>query len=145
MVSLRAWCRTRRTFIDFVLTRILEIDTGSPVHAVDTKELPTNDRQWNSWLMLELVPHPRYAECDEWRIHEYIVRADFKLTGECLRKEVRASMTGYFLRHWHVDCSPDHQLSPIEYPLWLRNHQILYASKSRDIAPGWPKLDKNLR
>ncbi|MFE8048811.1 WYL domain-containing protein [Brenneria goodwinii] len=49
----RAFCHTQQQFCDFVLTRILRIDSVEPSQ-ID----PAADKQWNTILTLVLAPHP---------------------------------------------------------------------------------------
>lgn len=49
----RAWCAERRSFRDFVLSRILSVGESRPSH-VD----PTNDVVWNTMVALKIVAHP---------------------------------------------------------------------------------------
>ena len=116
-------------FRDFVLTRIkaavvLEDSTLSEA------ELETQDRQWNRFVELELVPHPRieYSEA---------IELDYGMTGGVLKVEIRAATAGYLLRQWHVDCSKAHSLQGTEYQLWLKNTPTLYGVGNLNLAPGF--------
>ncbi|HGI9618188.1 TPA: WYL domain-containing protein, partial [Vibrio cholerae] len=94
---LRGFDRKHSEFRDFVLTRIkaavvLEDSTLSEA------ELEAQDRQWNRFVELELVPHPRIE-------HSEAIELDYGMTGGVLKVEIRAATAGYLLRQWHVDCS----------------------------------------
>ncbi|MBF4306654.1 WYL domain-containing protein, partial [Vibrio anguillarum] len=124
----RGFDRKHGEFRDFVLTRIkaavvLEHSTLSET------ELETQDRQWNRFVELELVPHPRIE-------HSEAIELDYGMTGGVLKVEIRAATAGYLLRQWHVDCSTEHSLMGFEYQLWLRNSQALYGVTNLSIAPG---------
>lgn len=124
----RGFDRKHSEFRDFVLTRIkaavvLEDSTLSEA------ELETQDRQWNRFVELELVPHPRIE-------HSEAIELDYGMTGGVLKVEIRAATAGYLLRQWHVDCSTEHSLVGFEYQLWLRNSQALYGVTNLSIAPG---------
>ena len=124
----RGFDRKHGEFRDFVLTRIkaavvLEDSTLSET------ELETQDRQWNRFVELELVPHPRIE-------HSEAIELDYGMTGGVLKVEIRAATAGYLLRQWHVDCSTEHSLMGFEYQLWLRNSQALYGVTNLSIAPG---------
>lgn len=124
----RAFDRKHGEFRDFVLTRIkaavvLEDSTLSET------ELETQDRQWNRFVELELVPHPRIE-------HSEAIELDYGMTGGVLKVEIRAATAGYLLRQWHVDCSTEHSLMGFEYQLWLHNSQALYGVTNLSIAPG---------
>ena len=129
----RGFDRKHNEFRDFVLTRIkaavvLENSTLSP-SVVKESELETQDRQWNRFVELELVPHPRIE-------HSEAIELDYGMTGGVLKVEIRAATAGYLLRQWHVDCSTEHSLMGFEYQLWLRNSQTLYGVTNLSIAPG---------
>ncbi|EGR5060986.1 WYL domain-containing protein [Vibrio cholerae] len=125
----RGFDRKHGEFRDFVLTRIkaavvLEDSTLSET------ELETQDRQWNRFVELELVPHPRieYSEA---------IELDYGMTGGVLKVEIRAATAGYLLRQWHVDCSKAHSLQGTEYQLWLKNTPTLYGVGNLNLAPGF--------
>lgn len=44
---------------------------------------------------------------------------DYGMRDGVLRMKLRAATTGYILRKWSVDCSPDHSLRGHDYRLWL--------------------------
>ncbi|MDM1708442.1 WYL domain-containing protein [Thiopseudomonas alkaliphila] len=116
-------------FRDFVLTRIkaafvLEDSTLSET------ELETQDRQWNRFVELELVPHPRIERSEA-------IELDYGMTGGVLKVEIRAATAGYLLRQWHVDCSKAHSLQGTEYQLWLKNTPTLYGVGNLNLAPGF--------
>lgn len=125
----RGFDRKHGEFRDFVLTRIkaavvLEDSTLSET------ELETQDRQWNRFVELELVPHPRIE-------HSEAIELDYGMTGGVLKVEIRAATAGYLLRQWHVDCSKAHSLQGTEYQLWLKNTPTLYGVGNLNLAPGF--------
>lgn len=125
----RGFDRKHGEFRDFVLTRIkaaivLEDSTLSET------ELETQDRQWNRFVELELVPHPRIE-------HSEAIDLDYGMTGGVLKVEIRAATAGYLLRQWHVDCSKAHSLQGTEYQLWLKNTPTLYGVGNLNLAPGF--------
>lgn len=76
------------------------------------------------------VPHPRLA-------HPEIIEMDYGMTDGSIRMRVRAAVAGYMLRHWRVDCSPDHHLQDEPYRLWLRDPLALYGVENAKLAPGY--------
>lgn len=121
-------------FRDFVLTRIkaavvLESSTLSP-SVVKESELETQDRQWNRFVELELVPHPRIE-------HREAIELDYGMKGGVMKVEIRAATAGYLLRLWNVDCTKEALLKTPEFHLWLKNHQTLYGVVNLAIAPGF--------
>ncbi|MFB2657059.1 WYL domain-containing protein [Shewanella xiamenensis] len=124
----RGFDRKHNEFRDFVLTRIKAAAVLEDSTLFET-ELETQDRQWNRFVELELVPHPRIE-------HSEAIELDYGMTGGVLKVEIRAATAGYLLRQWHVDCSTEHSLMGFEYQLWLRNSQALYGVTNLSIAPG---------
>lgn len=125
----RAYDRDRQKFLDFVISRIdhaAEL-TGDKV---DDHERSSQDIQWNRIVELELVPHPgrKYPE---------IAEKDYGMQDGVLRLKVRAAMAGYILRHWHVDCSENHELTDEAFRLWLRDPLVLYGVSTAELAPGY--------
>lgn len=133
----RGFDRKHNEFRDFVLTRIkaaavLEGSMLSP-SVVKESELETQDRQWNRFVELELVPHPRIE-------HSEAIELDYGMTGGVLKVEIRAATAGYLLRLWNVDCSKEAQLKTPEFHLWLKNYQTLYGVGNLAIAPGFDSV-----
>ncbi len=125
----RGFDRKHGEFRDFVLTRIkaavvLEDSTLSET------ELESQDRQWNRFVELELVPHPRIE-------HSEAIELDYGMKGGVMKVEIRAATAGYLLRLWNVDCSKAAQLKTPESHLWLKNYQTLYGVGNLAIAPGF--------
>lgn len=133
----RAFDRRRGRFSDFVLTRIRNprelLDSSADEH-----ERGANDIQWNRIVELEIVPHPGSG-------HKEIIASDYGMQDEVLHVKVRASLAGYFLRQWAVDCSLDHSGGPDAVSdgsndavrLWLRNGLSLYGVETAKLAPGY--------
>ncbi|MCB1645815.1 MAG: WYL domain-containing protein [Pseudomonadales bacterium] len=124
----RGFDRKSGEFRDFVLTRIKEA-TMVEASAIDEQETESQDRQWNRFVELELVPHP----CIQ---HQEAIELDYDMDGGVMKVEIRAATAGYLSRQWHVDCSPAHTLTGPEYQLWLRNSQALYGVQNLILAPG---------
>lgn len=124
----RGFDRKHGEFRDFVLTRIKAAGVLED-SILSEAELETQDRQWNRFVELELVPHPRIE-------HSEAIELDYGMKGGVLKVEIRAATAGYLLRQWHVDCSTEHSLMGFEYQLWLRNSQALYGVTNLSIAPG---------
>ena len=125
----RGFDRKHGEFRDFVLTRIkaaivLEDSTLSEA------ELETQDRQWNRFVELELVPHPRIK-------HSEAIELDYGMKDGVMKVEIRAATAGYLLRQWHVDCTKAHSLQGPEYQLWLKNTPTLYGVENLNLAPGF--------
>ncbi|WP_425289148.1 WYL domain-containing protein [Shewanella xiamenensis] len=129
----RGFDRKHNEFRDFVLTRIkaavvLEDSTLLP-SVVKESELETQDRQWNRFVELELVPHPRIE-------HSEAIELDYGMKGGVLKVEIRAATAGYLLRQWNVDCSSNATLKDGGAQLYLKNRATLYGVKNIMLAPG---------
>lgn len=128
----RAYCRTRKEFRDFVLTRITSAKDSQGVSDPAVESL-AQDEQWNRDVALELIPHPRAA---------YIraIELDYGLApSQSIQLFVRAATAGYLLRRWGVDCSVNAELPPMEYQLALRDPLVIAAIANLSIAPGFSK------
>lgn len=128
----RGFDRKHNEFRDFVLTRI-----KAAVVLEDSRlseaELETQDRQWNRFVELELVPHPSIE-------HSEAIELDYGMAGGVMKVEIRAATAGYLLRLWNVDCSKAAQLKTPEFHLWLKNYQTLYGVGNLAIAPGFDSV-----
>jgi hypothetical protein len=127
----RAYDRKRQQFRDFVLTRMKKVKIESA--GTESHESFLQDKQWNRFVELELVPHPSIK-------HKEAIELDYQMSRGVLHRECRAAVAGYLLRRWNVDCSADHSLVGAENQLWLRNRATLYGVENLTIAPGYKNL-----
>lgn len=128
----RAYCRTRKGFRDFVLTRITATaDTQGVINTdLETQE---QDQDWSREVVLELIPHPR-------AVHTRAIELDYDLAaGQSIQRTVRAATAGYLLRSWGVDCSVNAELPPMEYQLALCDPLSIARLANLSIAPGFSK------
>ncbi len=125
----RAYDRLRERFSDFVLTRITK-PLLLEESAIEDKEGPSADIQWNRMVELHLTSHPNQQ-------HSKAIELDFGMTDGVLSILVRAAVAGYLLRLWNVDCSKEAKLVGNEYHLWLKNRPTLYGVDNLAIAPGY--------
>ena len=123
---LRAYDRKREKYADFVLRRIQQ---ANPIEGdtIQDHEHPNNDKEWHSFIDLKIKAHP----------HNLADVESFAMGADGLSVEIRAAMTGYFLRLWNVDCSPDASLRGKTYQYVLAN--IAEVAKVADLrlAPGY--------
>ena len=131
----RSFDRERQRFSDFVLTRITKAQELEG--EADEHELLGADEQWARIVDLELVPHPGIQWPDA-------VEADYGMESGALHIKSRAALTGYVLRRWSIDSTPDHRLDSAAHHLWLRNTQTLYGVQSAALAPGYAESQKAL-
>ncbi|KMT66924.1 WYL domain-containing protein [Catenovulum maritimum] len=142
----RAFDRKSNEFRDFVCTRIQNVTlcfqpvNEHPENVVSyqsdmkPEEHKSNDRQWNKIVSVVLKPHPAIK-------HKSAIELDYNMHQGQLMLEVRASVLGYLLRQWNVDCTDNASLQGNEYQLWLSNvNQIkaeLTGIADLAIAPGY--------
>ena len=128
----RGFDRKHSEFRDFVLTRI-----KAAVVLVDSTlsetELESQDRQWNRFVELELIPHPKL-------MHPEVVSMDYTMENNRLRVEIRAAFAGYLLRLWNIDCSKNCKSNGREFHLALKNPEALYGVDNAALAPGYSEL-----
>jgi len=126
---IRAFDRKSRSFRDFVLTRMSDVEVleGDEVRSTES---PEHDAQWSRVIELELVPHPARGRPE-------VVQMDYGMEAGVLRVRARGATAGYMLRRWSVDCSGDHRLVGPEYALWLRDPLSLYGAETALLAPGY--------
>jgi predicted DNA-binding transcriptional regulator YafY len=125
----RAYCRRKNIFCDFVLNRIRNAEviwTSKPLES-ETKD---HDDEWNRMLKLELVPHP--AGTPEKKA---MTEQEFQMIAGVHILRVRAALAGYVLRLWSVDCSEEQRLKQL--PLCLRNRIALHDVDNAILAPGY--------
>ncbi len=123
---LRAYDRSREKYVDFVFSRIQEVD---PIEGdtIQDHEHPNNDRQWHSYIDLKIRAHP----------HNLADVESFAMGTDIHNVEIRAAMAGYFLQLWNVDCSPDARLRGREYQYVLANVEEVAKAADLELAPGY--------
>lgn len=128
---MRGYCRKPVAFRDFVCNRI----TSVIIDKADIAEHDhhTSDAEWSEQRSLELIPHPCHSHPEAIALGFNMSRQNNQPVREV---SIRSARAGYLLRHWNVDCRPDHQLPEQEYHLWLRNHHILEHCANAVLAPG---------
>lgn len=125
----RAYDRKSEEFRDFVLTRITKATVKSGL--TKDKELKGQDNDWNAFIKLELIPHPKNVS------HPTAIALDYGMIEGRMTIEARVALAGYMLRRWNVDCSEDGELSGNEYQLYLNNKQFITGAGNLALAPGF--------
>ncbi|MFV8420398.1 WYL domain-containing protein [Vibrio parahaemolyticus] len=125
----RGFDRKHSEFRDFVLTRIKAAGVLED-SKLSEAELEIQDRQWNRFVELELVPHPRIE-------HSEAIELDYGMTDGVMKVEIRAATAGYLLRLWNVDCSSKAKKMGQGEHLFLKNKAALYGVENLVIAPGY--------
>lgn len=125
----RSFDRKTKTFRDFVLSRMSDVQVLSASDILET-ETPRYDVQWSRIIELELIPHPAQPRAN-------VIAIDYGMSDGTLKVRARAATVGYLLRRWNIDCTPNHALSGPEYALWLKDSLVLYGAETAMLAPGY--------
>ncbi|WP_445778086.1 transcriptional regulator [Shewanella sp.] len=128
----RAYCRKSEEFRNFVLTRITKATMTSGISK--GHEIKEQDKEWNTFISLELVPHPKNIQ------HPTAVELDYGMIDGKMTIKTRAALTGYLLRRWNVDCSDNAELNSSEYQLYLNNKHLISEAGNLTLAPGFQDL-----
>jgi len=92
----RAFCLTDNFFKDFLLTRVLEIRAVR-----ESQVTSTDDEDWNSEVILEIVPHPALSE-----MQAKVIALDYGMHGGKAKIKVRRALLYYALRRLGLDTDP---------------------------------------
>lgn len=106
----------RAKFLDLVVGRILEIHGEDGIAPAEF--LKECDVDWNTYLSLELVVHPRVE-------HKKAIENDMQMIDGVKFVKVRKSLAQYWLRRWCVDCSEKAKMTDKAFQLHLRNHNVI--------------------
>ena len=99
-----------------------------------THENKEQDKEWNTFISLELVPHPKNIQ------HPTAIELDYGMVDGCMTIITRAALTGYLLRRWNVDCSDNAELNGNEYQLYLNNKHLISGAGNLTLAPDFQDL-----
>ena len=125
----RSYDRKNGQFMDVVCNRV--VSARILEQAPESHEQVTADRQWQKFIELELIPHPKQDNPEA-------IELDYEMKDGKKVIEARAALAGYLLRKWEVDCSKDGHLHDyVGYQLALGNPQALYQVHSAKLAPGY--------
>ena len=114
----RAWCNDRRSFVDFVMSRILEIG-GSLTHPLDVHA----DVEWMSHVTLRIGAHPGLDSAQRETIER-----DFDMMNGELRIEARVCLAYYIERQLNLDLDGD-VASPERLQITLLNRPEVEAAR----------------
>lgn len=102
-------------FKDYNLARFTSVSEGE----LSDANLESDD-EWNQYVCLELVPHPK-LEYPETTV------LDYEITDGCKQVTLRSCFVGYFLRFWPIDFTDDASANPKAKQLFLRNKADLLS------------------
>ena len=121
---LRAYDRKRKQYTDFVFRRISKVKQIEG-DIIKEHERPNNDKKWHLFIDLKIKAHPHnVADADTLNTKSYNVR-------------IRATMAGYFLQLWNIDCSSNASLKGKKYQYILENIEEVSKLTDLKLAPGY--------
>lgn len=102
---IRAWCEKNQDYRDFVLSRF----RGTPEVMDASTHSATDDRDWNTYVVLKLKPDDRLS-----KPQKKVVAEDYGMTRGVLAIRMRATLIRYSLQllqidHKVVDITPESQ------------------------------------
>lgn len=110
---IRCYDHEHQEFRDYNLARFSEVKEG------DLSDVRLDqDSEWNNEVTLKLIAHPKSE-------HPETVRMDYDIIEDAKHITLRVCLVGYFLRHWHIDCSDAASGNPKTHQLFLDNKQEL--------------------
>lgn len=114
----RAFCLTKTTFRDFLLSRILE-NRECRESAVSAKD----DRDWNTEATLEIGPHPELSETQA-----NIIALDYGMHNGKAKIKVRRALLYYALRRLGLDTDPAAR-KPQDQQIVLLNREDIHEDR----------------
>ncbi|MFT2092367.1 WYL domain-containing protein [Paraglaciecola sp. 2405UD69-4] len=122
----RAFDRKNNRFRDFVCTRFTFIDLME--EALHVHEASPYDEQWNRFVELILIPHPKLNQ-------SRAIEMDYGMDKGMLAIKQRAAVAAYVLRQWQVDCSEGYGLYGNGCQLALQNLDALECLENVSLVP----------
>jgi len=122
----RAYDKSRNRFSDFALTRMLKATLTE--EAPSDSELQKSDLAFNEMISLIIIAHPEHNQ-------PQAIEFDYGMKNGELKLRIRASLAGYLLRRWNVDCSISGKGK--EHQLRLANTKELTELGHLRFAPGF--------
>jgi hypothetical protein len=89
----RAYCHARRSFRDFVIARMLEVQGPAPAD-----KGPEHDTYWRTMVTLRLAPHPKLGAS-----HRRAIELDYGMVGGEVALQCRQALLFYALHHLRLD------------------------------------------
>jgi predicted DNA-binding transcriptional regulator YafY len=134
----RCYDRKRLKFSDFMVNRVVSVSGISrEENKVFEYEKPDKDNEWNEFIELKLIPHPKKFS-EKSRI---CIEMDLDMVDGNKLVSVRKSLAAYWLNRWDVDCSKNGCLKSKKYQLYLSNNSILDNVNNNFLAPGYDCID----
>lgn len=116
---MRAWCDERKTFLDFVLARMLEV-TETRLHPIN----PQHDLEWVRPITMRIGPHPDLEDAQR-----RIIELDYGMEDGALEVTLRMRMAYYLERNLLLDEEAS-RLAPERVQLALLNRDEVAAART---------------
>ena len=110
----RAFCKTRESFRDFVIARILSCELMNSIQPT-----PTIDHEWNNSVVLKIGPNKNLSATQQ-----RIIELDYGMVNGVLEVECRQSLLFYTLRRLGLD-SKSNEENPQSQQIVLINRNEL--------------------
>ena len=121
----RAYCLSDEVFKDFLLSRMIEI-RGS----TETAVVPSEDAEWNDYVVLEIGPHPDLSPTQA-----KVIALDYGMDGGKAAIKVRRALLYYALRRLGLDTDPGAR-APQDQQIVLLNASQISSSARPPSASG---------
>lgn len=106
----RAWCHSRQSFRDFLLSRI----DRTPKPVASPAPDANTDRHWHELITLNLVPNTRLTE-----LQKALVERDFGMPEGRLQIRVRKALAHYTLQRYQAAITEEEAERVREHPIQL--------------------------
>lgn len=109
----RAYCHLRKQFRDFVIARILQIESvegGAPTHE--------EDNEWQTMVELLLAPNPKLVAA-----HKRAIELDYGMAQGQVKIVCRQALLFYILRHLGLDQESGQR--PEAHQIVLKNRRVV--------------------
>ena len=107
----RAWSAEKGDFRDYVLARMSDIGSLTPVEYD-----PADDLEWNRYVSLKICPHPGLDPEQTKAIEK-----EYGMAGGYTQISVRTSLAFYFIKRMNLDLPTTDQLTPSRLQIALQN------------------------
>lgn len=106
----RAFCHSRLDYRDFILSRIDR--TPQPVKQLAPS--PADDKDWNTTLMLSLIPNTRLTEAQK-----RLVEKDYGMGDGRLQITLRKALAAYTLQRYQAAITEEEAANAAQFPIQL--------------------------
>ncbi|MDO6683746.1 WYL domain-containing protein [Oceanobacter sp. 5_MG-2023] len=106
----RAYCHTRQSYRDFILSRINGIPLTVDVVAPSIKE----DNDWNEMIAINIIPNTLLSDA-----HKKLIEKDYGMSDGRLQLNIRKALAHYSLQRYQAAITEDDIRNVQQYPIQL--------------------------